>query len=55
MLLQNGPTACVSAARRHHDRQPSKLTPNFGSWAGRVHAVLGALFYWLQFFFLYHI
>jgi len=27
--------------RCQHNRQPSKLTPNFGSWADRLHAVLG--------------
>ncbi len=32
----------LGVSRRHrHDRQPSKMTPNFGSWAGRLHAVLG--------------
>jgi len=35
-------TASASAARHPPDRQPSKLTLNFGSWAGRLHAVLGA-------------
>jgi hypothetical protein len=31
----------ASAARHRPDRQPSQLTPNFGSWAGRLHAMLG--------------
>jgi hypothetical protein len=34
------PTTSASAARHQPDRQPSKRMPNFGSWAGRLHAVL---------------
>ena len=33
----------ASAARHRLDQQPSKLMLNFGSWAGRLHAVLGAV------------
>jgi hypothetical protein len=35
------PNARASAARHQPDRQPSKRMLNFGSWAGRLHAVLG--------------
>ena len=34
------PDGKASAARHQPDRQPSRLMPNFGSWAGRLHAVL---------------
>jgi hypothetical protein len=33
-------TRISSAARHRPDRQWSKLTPNFGSWAGRLHTGL---------------
>jgi hypothetical protein len=35
------PTVSASAARHRPDRQWSKLMLNLGSWAGRLHAVLG--------------
>jgi hypothetical protein len=35
------PTPSASAARHQPDRQLSKLMLNCGSWAGRLHAVLG--------------
>ena len=35
------PNGRASAARHPPDRQPSKMMLNFGSWAGRLHAVLG--------------
>jgi hypothetical protein len=38
------PTVPASAARHQPDRQPSKLMLNFGSWAGRLHAVLGGAY-----------
>ncbi len=38
-------TRTASAARHQLDRQPSKRMPNFGSWAGRLHAVLGAMLF----------
>jgi len=31
----------ASAASHQQERQPLKMTLNFGSWAGRLHAVLG--------------
>jgi hypothetical protein len=36
------PNDLASAARHRPDRQWSKLMLNFGSWAGRLRAVLGA-------------
>ena len=51
------PNDWASAARHQHDRQPSKLMPNFGSWAacprsvaegGRLHALLGAVLNFLH-------
>jgi len=41
-LWERGPTPSASAARHRPDRQWSKMMLNFGSWAGRLHAVLGA-------------
>ena len=38
------PNGQASAARHRPDRQPSKLMLNFGSWAGRLHAVLGGFY-----------
>jgi|WetSurMetagenome_2_1015567.scaffolds.fasta_scaffold518335_2 hypothetical protein len=38
---KRGPTPSASAARHRSDRQWSKTMFNFGSWAGRLHAVLG--------------
>jgi hypothetical protein len=47
VILQGRPvgrlTPSASAARHQPDRQPSKLMLNFGSWAGRLHAVLGGV------------
>jgi len=43
MKKSKPPNGWASAARHQPDRQPSKRMLNFGSWAGRLHAVLGGV------------
>ena len=42
LFYRRQPNGWASAARYPPNRQPSKLILNWRSWAGRLHAVLGA-------------